>query len=360
MPHVTEHILSDGSTAYKAHVNIKRNGKWVHRESKSFQRRSAAEAWGKERLRQINAMGGDLSLIRHGKAHVSDAIDRYVTESRKQIGRTKAQVLNSIKEYDIADMRCADVGSADIVQFAKELAAVRSPATVGNYLSHLASVFAVARPAWKIPLDASAMTEARVVCTRLGLTGKAQKRDRRPTKGEMSRLMEFFEDTYKSHPGSIPMHKVCGFAMFSTRRQEEIARIFWDHLDKGHMRVLVKDMKHPGQKIGNDVWCDVPEPAMAIALGMPEGDKRVFPFNHRTISARFTRACQFLQIHDLRFHDLRHEGVSRLFEMGKTIPQVAGVSGHRSWSSLQRYTHLRETGDKWNDWEWKDRLASRL
>lgn len=52
------------------------------------------------------------------------------------------------------------------------------------------------------------------------------------------------------------------------------------------------------------------------------------------ISASFTRACALLGIDDLHFHDLRHEGISRLFEMGRTIPQAASVSGHRSWISL--------------------------
>ena len=41
-------------------------------------------------------------------------------------------------------------------------------------------------------------------------------------------------------------------------------------------------------------------------------------------------ACKLPAVEYLHFHDLRHEGVSRLFEMGKTIPQAAGVSGHRS------------------------------
>lgn len=60
-----------------------------------------------------------------------------------------------------------------------------------------------------------------------------------------------------------------------------------------------------------------------------------------------TRACKLLDIKDLRFHDMRHEGVSRLFEMGWNIPHVAAVSGHRSWVGLKRYTHIRETGDKY-------------
>ena len=72
----------------------------------------------------------------------------------------------------------------------------------------------------------------------------------------------------------------------------------------------------------------------------------------RVESAAFTRACKALEIEDLHFHDMRHEGASRLFEMGLTIPQAMCVTGHRTWASLQRYAHLRETGDKLRDWPW--------
>ena len=75
------------------------------------------------------------------------------------------------------------------------------------------------------------------------------------------------------------------------------------------------------------------------------------------ISANFTRACQLLGITDLHFHDLRHEGASRLFEMGWTIPQAASVTGHRSWQSLQRYSHLRQAGDKLAEWKWREALS---
>jgi integrase len=44
---------------------------------------------------------------------------------------------------------------------------------------------------------------------------------------------------------------------------------------------------------------------------------------------------------ELRFHDLRHEAVSRFFEMGLTVPEVALMSGHRDTRMLMRYTHLR-------------------
>jgi integrase len=173
---------------------------------------------------------------------------------------------------------------------------------------------------------------------------------RRPTIEEMDKLMAFFGERQERSPDAAPMQRIMGFALFSTRRLGEIVRIRWEDMDWAGARVLVADMKHPGQKAGNDVWCDLPYEAMAF---MPAASKgRIFPYTEDAISASFTRACQVLAIDNLHFHDLRHEGVSRLFEMGKTIPHVAAVSGHRSWQSLQRYTHLRQTGDKWAGWKW--------
>jgi len=44
---------------------------------------------------------------------------------------------------------------------------------------------------------------------------------------------------------------------------------------------------------------------------------------------------------DLRLHDLRHEGISRFFELGLSVPEVAVISGHKDFRMLARYTHLR-------------------
>jgi integrase len=46
-------------------------------------------------------------------------------------------------------------------------------------------------------------------------------------------------------------------------------------------------------------------------------------------------------IKGLRFHDLRHEAVSRLVEAGLSDQEVAAISGHKSMQMLKRYTHLR-------------------
>ena len=55
----------------------------------------------------------------------------------------------------------------------------------------------------------------------------------------------------------------------------------------------------------------------------------------------FRRVCHRAGVSGLRFHDLRHEAASRLFEKGLNQFQVAAITGHKSLQSLQRYTHLR-------------------
>lgn len=345
---IVERTRKDGSIAYLAKISITRDGKIAHRENKTFDRRPAANAWIAKREAEL-AKPGEIQRAKISSITLADAIDKYVGESRKEIGRTKRQVLEAIKTFHIAGLACDRIASHDIVAFAQELSEGRQPQTVGNYMSHLAAIFAVAGPAWGYPLDSKAMDDAQVVARRLGLTSKSRKRDRRPTLEELETLMQHFAIRRADF---VPMHVVTAFAIYSTRRQEEITRILWSDLDEVNSRVLVRDMKNPGEKTGNDIWCDLPREALDIVKAMPRDGERIFPYGVDAVSANFTRACKLKGIEDLHFHDLRHEGISRLFETGLDIPRVALVSGHKSWSSLQRYSHIRQSGDRFEGWKW--------
>ena len=352
---IRKNTRTDGTTTFTAQVRFKRGGKTVYQETKTFERERVARAWLARRREELEKPGA-LEKAQSPGGTLADAIRDY-TDDVDRIGKTKAQVLRSLLEFDIASRPMSEIRSQDIVELARQLGrGGRQPQTVQNYLSHLGAVFAVARSAYGYDVDRSVISDALETTRRLGMTGKSGKRDRRPTIEEIDALLAHFEEIRARRPSSNPMAHVVAFALFSTRRQEEITRVEWDDLDERHSRVLVRDMKHPGQKRGNDVFVDLPPEAMEIIRKMPRRDPRIFPFSTDAISAAFTRACKVLDIEDLHFHDLRHEGVSRLFEMGWTIPRVSAVSGHRSWSSLQRYAHLRETGDRWAGWPWLERL----
>ncbi len=344
----------DGTTGYTAQIRIKRKGAVVHSEAQTFDRKAAATAWLRKRETELTIPGA-LEKAKVDDPTFGTVINRYVDESRKEIGRTKAQVLRTIKAHPIADLPCSAITAKDWSTFASGLTA--QPQTVANYMAHLGAVVAIAKPLWGYPLDREAFRTASVALRQHGIIGKSVRRDRRPTVAEMSAIVAHFLERTIRVPQANPMAPVVVFAMFSTRRLEEILRVRWSDLREDDARILVRDMKNPGEKVGNNVWCDLPPEALRIVRIMPRSDARIFPYGTDAVGMAFTRAVRFLEIDDLHFHDLRHEGASRLIEMGWSIPRVAAVTGHRSWDSLKRYAHHRQAGDKWADWPWLDVIA---
>lgn len=351
MGSITARKRKDGKTAYLAQIVIKAGGRIVHRENKTHSSKREAAGWIARREAEIEAEGHEKP--EHGPT-LAEVIEKYCTDNARPFGKTKAHVLATAKSMPIGGLQCGKIGSVEIVEFAKQIKARGvQPQTVQSYLSHLSGVFTIARPAWGYPLDEKAMADAQVVARKLGLASDSKERSRRPTLQELDVILNRFSQIHAYRPHTAPMVEIVLFALFSTRRQDEIARLAWADLDVEHSRVLVRDMKHPGDKIGNDTWCELVPEALAVALRQPRDGELIFPYTASAVSASFTRCAAFLGVEDLHFHDLRHEGTSRLFELGWTIPQVASVTGHRSWESLKRYTHIKQRGDKYDGWQWR-------
>ncbi|NWD86279.1 tyrosine-type recombinase/integrase [Pseudomonas sp. K5002] len=352
---------ADGSVSYTVQIRLKNKGALVYQECQTFARKQAAQAWARKRETEL-AEPGAIERANRKAATVKEMIDRYLSEMEKvrPLGKTKLATLKAISESYLGKLDDQDINSQVLVEYAlwrmgKEGGTVQ-PQTAGNDLAHLGAVLSIARPAWGYEVDPHAMTDARRVLKKLGYNMKSRERDRRPTLDELDQLLTHFQGIQARRPTSINMLKMTGFALFSTRRQEEITRIQWTDLDEVGHRVLVRDMKNPGQKIGNDVWCHLPPEAWAILQTMPKVLPEIFPYSAESVSTSWTRACQILGIENLHFHDLRHDGVSRLFEMDWDIPRVASVSGHRDWNSMRRYTHLRGRGDAYENWKWLEKV----
>ena len=173
MASIRERTLGDGSKAYLVQITRRKAGV---SESRQFDKKKTAETWAKNREREIDediAAGRKVRTRKEKRVTLGDAIDRYVAESMHEIGDTKAQVLRTIrKEYDIAEMRCDEIESKEIVAFVQSLhnrPDLNSASTAMNYLSHLSAVFSAARPLWGFPLDQQAMKDAQKVCSTMVL-----------------------------------------------------------------------------------------------------------------------------------------------------------------------------------------------
>jgi integrase len=327
-------------------VQVRRKGRYV---SETFLRREDARRWATEaegqvdrsdmpippRVKQLKTFGDLINL------HVED-----MKEVGKAPGRSKDATLVMLKR-ELGALAMDELDRDRVIKFGRKRAAQGAgPVTVSMDIGairlvvfHAASVHGLKVPVEPIDL-------ARIALKRLGLIGKSNERDRRPTEDELEKLIAHFDDNPRQ---IIPMGRIIKFAVATAMRQEEICRVVWSDINVRTKMLTIRDRKDPRAKKGNDQ----PIPLLALsgydALALIEEqrairsnqDERVFSYNHKSVSNVFTRACQTLGIEDLHFHDLRHEGTSRLFEAGFTIQHVALVTGHKDWKMLRRYTHLK-------------------
>ncbi|WP_372826551.1 tyrosine-type recombinase/integrase [Polaromonas sp.] len=337
----------DGTTGYTVLIRIKKAGKVIFSQTETFDREAPAKSWMKKREAELAVPG---ALDQPEDPPLAKLIEKYNADKLRPHGKTKDQVLRSTAASSLGEIQCSKIQSHHLIDWLRAMTS--QPQTRGNYLSHLAAVISVARPAWGYPIDKRVAEDARVAAEKLGLISKSKERNRRPTLAELDKLLTHYQVAERKRVDCIPMTQLILFSIFSTRRQEESCRMVIEDLDRNTSEIVVRDMKNPGEKIGNDVTTLLPAEALQLIEARQVLQGRIWPVNAGSVSASFTRACVILGIDDLHFHDLRHEGISRLFELGWTIPQVSRVSGHRSWKSLQRYSHLKQDGDKLKGWAW--------
>src|ERR1700721_2779081 len=96
----------DGSKAFLAQIVIKKGGVIVHRESETFDRKPAANAWIVKREAELKRPGG---LEQKEDPSLAAVIDRYIAESKNAILGTKAQVLKTIKNSDLGETNCSEI-----------------------------------------------------------------------------------------------------------------------------------------------------------------------------------------------------------------------------------------------------------
>ncbi|MCP4070122.1 MAG: site-specific integrase [Hyphomicrobiales bacterium] len=162
-------------------------------------------------------------------------------------------------------------------------------------------------------------------------------RERRLRDGEYEKLIQAAET--RKNPW---IKKIILFAIQTGMRRGEILALHWDQVDLKRSSVTILESK-------NGYSRTIPISPSTVALlhccrGVPvASDTRVFPCTANTVKMAWGRMLKETDIKDLHFHVLRHEAISRFFEPGLTVPEVASISGHRDLRMLFRYAHTRST-----------------
>ncbi len=337
MATITKYRRKKG-TVYTAQIRLKRDGKIIHTESRTFSKRSLAAEWARLREAELEDPA-HLARATHRGMTIAEMMESYYKEAGAKAGRTKKADILRIAKTDLGAVGSLRLTVQALIAHAQARhEGGASPQTILNDFVWLRVASRYARRVWGLPVDLQVIEDAVATLRDLKLVGKSRRRERRVSDDEIDSVCAWLR---KHKRTEIPMEDIIRFAVHSSRRQSEITRLRVDDLDSEHRGGLVRDVKHPYAKEGNHKRCKFTPEAWEIIERQPLDGELVFPYNPRTVGAYFAQAVSALEIPDLRFHDLRHEATSRLFEKGYSIPEVQLFTLHDSWQELSRYTHLR-------------------
>ncbi|SCC94459.1 Integrase family protein [Thiomonas sp. X19] len=344
-----------------AYIEKRKNG-WcaqVRRQglpsiSRTFDLKAAAEAWAREIERE--AQRGNLAVFRDdaGKVTIADAVRSYRTAVLPRLRSNSApQYLRAVEArfgaYFISAVRGIDVASwrDDLLK-----SGLGSQSVI-HHLGMLSAVFSYAEKELSIALPAGNPVRA------INKPELPPSRERRLVGAEYEYLLRAADA--KRNRYSVGLRQVIIFAVETAARASEILSLNWSDVDIAKSICRVRGVKRRKTKNGDTFRVVALSPAAVAALqSLPRRiDGKVFtwktPCSMETVwtncKARALRiynadcAAQAVKpdpafMHDLHFHDLRHEATSRLFEKNLGIMEVASMTGHKSLAMLKRYTHI--------------------
>jgi integrase len=318
--------------------------------SEIFDSKAEAVIWARTVETDMHKSSGSNPMITFG-----EILDVYEANSRPG-GRSKQSVLRTLRA-EWGDWRIREIHSGTITAFVnKRERGGAAPATIYQDLVYLKTALkhgGVLAGSDEAVLAKEKVASAIMTLRHLGKVADSEERTRRPTEEELGRLIDFFAARPRSN---VPMGDIVLWAICTCCRLSEITGakgVRIEDIDPRERTAWIRARKDPTKPGGRDDLIplvlgpvtfrgnvvDPVEIALRHSVHRTEGP--VWRHAKNTVDIAWIDACKKLGIEDLRFHDLRHDGVSRLFEAGYDIPQVAAISGHRSWKNLRRYTNLR-------------------
>lgn len=359
---ITTRKTKDGQVRYRAQIKIDRAGLGKFTESRTFSKRSLASEWLRQRTAEIER-NPDI-LLETPKQKImtlGEAITRYLDDVGDSFAKSKVQSTRFLGKWPIAQKPINELTRTDYVEhinlrrrgYPQLDSAAISSSTAGQDLYYIRAVLIHAEMTWGDSVKVAELDAARRGLSKSRVISKSAVRHRLPTAEELQQLTTYFYNRYQRKNSTYPMHLIMWAAIYLCRRDAELCRIKISDTDIVRRTMIVRDVKSPDGSSGNHKKARIPDVAVTVINDLLKArekldcdDDRLIPVDAKSVSTYFAHACKILNIQDLRLHDLRHEGATRLAEDGLTIPQIQQVTLHESWGSLQLYVNITPRGDR--------------
>ena len=296
--------------------------------SKSFTSKTAAKTW-------VKAVETDMERGQF-KPRVDMTVGELITRFENQIVPThkdKQSAVSRCKRLrrELGKIPLSDLSPAHLASYRDERLKTIKPSTVKRELSILSSAINIAIIDWGIPIPSNPVSITRI-------PKYDGSRNRRLKDGEEEKLLAIAKPAYR---------RAIIIAVETAVRRGELLNIRKSHINFGnqtlHLPVTKTDtprtiplstravtaLKDQIQSQSDTNVVQMDRDPVLFSMSSPM-------FRHEILKYRIK-----LDMEDWRFHDLRHEATSRLFEKGLNTMEVASITGHEDLRMLKRYTHIK-------------------
>ncbi len=255
---------------------------------------------------------------------VIQALDRYASEvtPEKKGAAIELARIGKAKRTALAGKSLYLVTPKDALAFLDEIGG--SDNNKRKYASLLSHLYRIAVKRWGLAVE-------NPISGKIEMPSNGKPRDRRLTGNESQLLLKHLSGEARS---------VFEFAIETAMRRGEILSLEWRAINLRDRTATLKDTKNGEPRA-------VPLSSTAIRVLKEQtrgiGTGKVFGITPGRLRREWEAARAAAGIPDVRLHDMRHEGTSRLFEKGLNVMEAASVTGHKTLSMLKRYTHLNPT-----------------
>ena len=293
--------------------------------SRSFPTKAEAEAWAQDEDRKRTSPRMKRELLDPRYVKLGDVLERYLKEvtAHKISRETEHYRIAKIVRAPIAELSLFELTASAIAHFRDDRLKTVKAATVCRELHLIKQALNIAKREWGYNLEENVAEAVRYPKIR-------NARNRRVADREIDDLIRALLEIDRRD-----IVAVIRFALETAMRRGEILTLEWRHID---MRRRTAHL--PRTKNGYARTVPLTNGALDVMRGVQNDSRLVFNVTSDSLKMCWRRIMIKTEIEDLHFHDFRHEAISRLFELGLSMPEVALISGHRDPRMLMRYTHL--------------------
>jgi integrase len=311
-------------------VRIKRAGESTL--SQTFLTRNEALQWAKETQAKVNLGLYVAALTLSCKTFAEAAICYRDTHSiHKRIIRSETYRLNIlIKRW--GNLPVEQVNKSAILALRDDLLKTgRSGETINHYFNTISKLFQMLEGDWDLEIANPIKGIKRMP----------------PSQGRSKRVNAELESLLSSGCDQLRLpllRSIIQFAIQTGMRRGEIMGLTWADIDLPNRKAHLHQTKN-----GEPRQVPLTRQAMAVLEALSKDEQKVFPMGMDALRSQFERLKAYAKrewngvgvnpFDDLRFHDLRHEALSRLSDAGLNVIELSHISGHKTMSMLKRYTH---------------------